>query len=226
MSILLAVPEREQSLGEEIANSISHGIGLVAALIATPFLIMRAVQYADTGFIIGASFFAATMILLYLASTLYHALPQGKAKRVFKIIEHSAIYLLIAGTYTPFTLGVLRGPWGWTLFGIVWGLAAIGVTLKAFDKMHNPIITTSLYLLMGWLILIAIYPLYTRIPVSGLLWLIAGGVTYTIGVFFFATDSRFRYGHFIWHLFVMVGTVCHYFAVLWYAAPWQYGFSR
>ncbi|ABI58763.1 MULTISPECIES: PAQR family membrane homeostasis protein TrhA [Nitrosomonas] len=219
MSILLAVPEREQSLGEEIANSISHGIGLVAALIATPFLIMRAVQYADTGFIIGASFFAATMILLYLASTLYHALPQGKAKRVFKIIEHSAIYLLIAGTYTPFTLGVLRGPWGWTLFGIVWGLAAIGVTLKAFDKMHNPIITTSLYLLMGWLILIAIYPLYTRIPVSGLLWLIAGGVTYTIGVFFFATDSRFRYGHFIWHLFVMVGTVCHYFAVLWYAAP-------
>lgn len=226
MSILLAVPEREQSLGEEIANSISHGIGLVAALIATPFLIMRAVQYADTGFIIGASFFAATMILLYLASTLYHALPQGKAKRVFKIIEHSAIYLLIAGTYTPFTLGVLRGPWGWTLFGIVWGLAAIGVTLKAFDKMHNPIITTSLYLLMGWLILIAIYPLYTRIPVSGLLWLIAGGVAYTIGVFFFATDSRFRYGHFIWHLFVMVGTVCHYFAVLWYAAPWQYGFSR
>ncbi|MXS79656.1 hemolysin III family protein [Nitrosomonas sp. GH22] len=219
VSILLAVPEREQSLGEEIANSISHGIGLVAALIATPFLIMRAVQYADTGFIIGASFFAATMILLYLASTLYHALPQGKAKRVFKIIEHSAIYLLIAGTYTPFTLGVLRGPWGWTLFGIVWGLAAIGVTLKAFDKMHNPIITTSLYLLMGWLILIAIYPLYTRIPVSGLLWLIAGGVTYTIGVFFFATDSRFRYGHFIWHLFVMVGTVCHYFAVLWYAAP-------
>nr|WP_193565661.1 hemolysin III family protein [Nitrosomonas sp. GH22] len=216
---MLAVPEREQSLGEEIANSISHGIGLVAALIATPFLIMRAVQYADTGFIIGASFFAATMILLYLASTLYHALPQGKAKRVFKIIEHSAIYLLIAGTYTPFTLGVLRGPWGWTLFGIVWGLAAIGVTLKAFDKMHNPIITTSLYLLMGWLILIAIYPLYTRIPVSGLLWLIAGGVTYTIGVFFFATDSRFRYGHFIWHLFVMVGTVCHYFAVLWYAAP-------
>ncbi len=218
MSILLAVPEREQSRGEEIANSISHGIGLVAALIATPFLIMHAVQYADTGFIVGASFFAATMVLLYLASTLYHALPRGKAKRVFKIIEHSAIYLLIAGTYTPFTLGVLRGPWGWTLFGIVWGLAAIGVTLKAFDKMHNPIISTGLYLLMGWLILIAIYPLYTRIPASGLLWLVAGGLAYTVGVFFFATDSRLRYGHFIWHLFVMMGTVCHYFAVLWYAA--------
>lgn len=218
MTIVHAVPEREQSQGEEIANSISHGIGLVAALVATPFLIMHAVQHGDTGFIVGASLFAATMVMLYLASTLYHALPQGKAKSVFKIIEHSAIFLLIAGTYTPFTLGVLHGAWGWTLLGIVWSLAAIGVVLKAFDKMHNPILSTSLYLLMGWLILIAIYPLYTRIPASGLLWLVAGGVAYTIGVFFFATDSRIRYGHFIWHLFVMAGTTCHYFAVLWYAA--------
>lgn len=175
-------------------------------------------QHADTALVVGASLFAATMVLLYLSSTLYHALPRGKAKRVFKIIEHSAIYLLIAGTYTPFTLGVLRGPWGWTLFGIIWGLAVIGVILKAFDKMHNPIISTSLYLLMGWLILIAVYPLYTRIPVSGLLWLVAGGLAYTIGVFFFATDSRLQYGHFIWHLFVMVGTACHYVAILWYAA--------
>lgn len=218
MNILLAVPEREQSQEEEIANSISHGIGLVAALVATPFLIMQAVQLADTGFIAGASLFAATMVLLYLASTLYHALPRGKAKRVLKIVEHCAIFLLIAGTYTPFTLGVLRGAWGWMLLGIVWSLAAIGVALKVFDKMHNPIISTSLYLLMGWLILITIYPLYTRIPAPGLLWLVAGGVAYTVGVFFFVTDSRFRYGHFIWHLFVMVGTACHYFAVLWYAA--------
>jgi len=218
VTIVRAAPEREQSRGEEIANSISHGIGVVAALVAAPFLIIHAMQHGDTGFIVGVSLFSATMVLLYLASTLYHALPQGKAKRVFKIIEHSAIFLLIAGTYAPFTLGVLRGPWGWTLFGIVWSLAAIGVTLKAVDKMHNPIISTSLYLLMGWLILIAIYPLYTRIPISGLLWLVAGGVAYTIGVFFFANDSRLRYGHFIWHIFVMVGTTCHYFAVLWYAA--------
>lgn len=218
MKILLTVPEREQSVGEEIANSISHGVGLIMALVATPFLIMHAMQHADTALVVGASLFAATMVLLYLSSTLYHALPRGKAKRVFKIIEHSAIYLLIAGTYTPFTLGVLRGPWGWTLFGIIWGLAVIGVILKAFDKMHNPIISTSLYLLMGWLILIAVYPLYTRIPVSGLLWLVAGGLAYTIGVFFFATDSRLQYGHFIWHLFVMVGTACHYVAILWYAA--------
>ncbi|SDX89572.1 hemolysin III family protein [Nitrosomonas sp. Nm33] len=218
MKILLAEPEREQSRGEEIANSISHGIGLVAALVATPFLIMHAVQHADTEFIAGASLFAATMVLLYLASTLYHALPRGKAKCVFKIVEHSAIFLLIAGTYTPFTLGVLRGAWGWMLLGIVWSFAAIGVALKVFDKMYNPIISTSLYLLMGWLILIAIYPLYTRIPASGLLWLVAGGMAYTVGVFFFVTDSRFRYGHFIWHLFVMVGTACHYVAVLRYAA--------
>lgn len=218
MSISFAVPEREQSRGEEIANSISHGIGLVAALVATPFLVLQAVRRGDTGFIVGASVFAATMVLLYLASTLYHALPIGKAKRVFRVIEHSAIFLLIAGTYTPFTLGVLRGAWGWTLLGLVWGLAVAGVALKTFNRMSHPIISTSLYLLMGWLILIAVNPLYARVPASGLLWLVAGGVAYTAGVAFFAADSRLRYSHFIWHLFVMAGTACHYFAVFWYAA--------
>jgi hemolysin III len=218
VSISFAVSEREQSRGEEIANSISHGIGLVAALVATPFLVLQAVRRGDTGFIVGASVFAATMVLLYLASTLYHALPIGKAKRVFRVIEHSAIFLLIAGTYTPFTLGVLRGAWGWTLLGLVWGLAVAGVALKAFNRMSHPIISTSLYLLMGWLILIAVNPLYARVPASGLLWLVAGGVAYTAGVAFFAADSRLRYSHFIWHLFVMAGTACHYFAVFWYAA--------
>jgi hemolysin III len=218
VSISLAVPKREQSRGEEIANSISHGIGLIAALVATPLLIMHAVRRADTGFIVGAGVFAATMVLLYLASTLYHALPIGKAKRVFRAIEHSAIFLLIAGTYTPFTLGVLRGAWGWTLLGLVWGLALAGVALKAFERMSHPIVSTSLYLLMGWLILIAVNPLYARVPASGLLWLVSGGVAYTVGVAFFAADSRLRYGHFIWHLFVMAGTACHYFAVFWYAA--------
>jgi hemolysin III len=218
VSISFAVPEREQSRGEEIANSISHGIGLVAALVATPFLVLQAVRRGDTGFIVGASVFAATMVLLYLASTLYHALPIGKAKRVFRVIEHSAIFLLIAGTYTPFTLGVLRGAWGWTLLGLVWGLAVAGVALKTLNRMSHPIISTSLYLLMGWLILIAVNPLYARVPASGLLWLVAGGVAYTAGVAFFAADSRLRYSHFIWHLFVMAGTACHYFAVFWYAA--------
>ena len=217
MSIRLKVPKREQSRGEEIANSISHGIGLIAALVATPFLVVYAIRRGDTGFIIGTSLFAATMVLLYLASTLYHALPRGKTKRMFQVIEHSAIFLLIAGTYTPFTLGVLRGAWGWTLLGLVWGLAVVGVALKAFDRISHPIVSTGLYLFMGWLILIAGNQLYARIPSSGLLWLVAGGVAYTAGVAFYATDSRLRYGHYIWHLFVMTGTACHYFAVLRYA---------
>jgi len=218
VSLSFAIHVREHSRGEEIANSISHGIGLVAALVATPFLIVHAVRHGDTGFIVGASIFAASMVLMYLASTLYHALPIGRAKRVFQVIEHSTIFLLIAGTYTPFTLGVLRGAWGWTLLVLVWGLAVTGVTLKAFNRMSHPILSTGLYLLMGWLILIAVNPLSARIPASGLLWLVAGGVAYTAGVAFFAADSRLRYGHFIWHLFVMAGTACHYFAVFWYAA--------
>ncbi len=218
MRILLAGPKREQSHAEEIANSISHGIGLVATLVGTPFLIMHAARHGDAGFIVGTSIFSATMIFLYLASTLYHALPMGKAKGVFRVIEHSAIFLLIAGTYTPFTLGVLRGAWGWTFFGIVWGLAVAGVALKAFDKASHPILFTGLYLLMGWVIVIAVDPLLARVPTAGLLWLLAGGLSYTAGVAFFATDSRLQYGHLIWHLFVIAGTACHYFAVLWYAA--------
>jgi hemolysin III len=210
--------KRMQSRGEELANSLSHGLGLIAALVATPFLVLQAVRQGDAAFMVGASVFAATMVLLYLASTLYHALPVGRAKRVFRVIEHSAIFLLIAGTYTPFTLGVLRGTWGWSLLGVVWGIAVVGVALKALNRLTHPILTTSLYLLMGWLIAIAAEPLSERVPASGLLWLVAGGLAYTIGVFFFALDSRLRYGHFIWHLFVMAGTACHYFAVLWYAA--------
>jgi hemolysin III len=215
---LPAGPGREQSQGEEIANSISHGLGLVAALVGTPFLIVQAARHGDAGFIAGTSIFSATAAILYLASTLYHALPAGKAKRVFRIIEHSAIYLLIAGTYTPFTLGVLSGAWGWTLLGVTWFLAAAGVALKAFSRASHPILSTVLYLLMGWVVVIAVDPLLARMPTAGLLWLIAGGLSYTAGVVFFATDSRLQYGHLVWHLFVMAGTACHYFAIIWYAA--------
>ncbi len=214
----VAESKREQSPAEEMANSISHGIGLIAALVGTPFLITHAARNASGQFIVGVSVFCATIILLYLASTLYHALPLGKAKRVFRIIEHSAIFLLIAGTYTPFTLGVLNGAWGWTLFGVIWGLALAGVALKAFYKAAHPILFTGLYLLMGWVVVIAVDPLLASVPTAGLLWLLAGGLSYTLGVAFFATDSRLQYGHLIWHLFVMGGTAFHYFAVLWYAA--------
>lgn len=211
-------PSRRQSRSEELANSISHGIALGAMLVGTPFLILNAVRQGEVGYIIGAAVFCATAILLYLSSTLYHALRFGKAKRVFRVIEHSAIFLLIAGTYTPFTLGVLGGVWGWTLFGLVWGLALVGVVLKAFKWLSNPIFSTSIYLLMGWLMIIAVNPLLARVPTPGLLWLLAGGFSYTVGVAFYATDSRLKFGHLIWHFFVMAGTACHYFVVLWYAA--------
>ena len=218
MRELPASPERDQSRAEETANAISHGLAFVAALVGSPFLILRAAWHADAGFIVGASVFCGSLAILYLSSTLYHALAIGKAKRVFRVIEHSAIFLLIAGTYTPFALGVLRGAWGWSLFGIVWGIAAAGVALKVFGRGSHPILSTGLYLLMGWLVVIAVEPLVTRVPTEGLFWLVAGGLSYTIGVAFFATDARLRYGHFVWHLFVVAGSVCHYFAVYWYGA--------
>jgi hemolysin III len=218
MSKPLLIPRRPQTKNEEVANAISHGLGFIAALVAAPFMIKHSLAIGQTGFIVGSIVFAATTALLYLASALYHALPPGRLKRIFRIIEHSAIFLLIAGTYTPFTLGALRGPWGWTLLGLIWCLACAGVALKTFQKMSHPIISTCLYLLMGWLIVLAAGPLIDHVPQSGLIWLFSGGAAYTAGVAFFAFGSLLHYGHFIWHIFVLAGTACHYFAVLWYAA--------
>jgi len=201
-----------QTRGEEIANSVSHGLGLLASLAATPVLIYAAVQRGSTGVLVGVSLFGASMILLYLASTLYHALTAERAKRVFKILDHGAIFLLIAGTYTPFTLGVLKGAWGWTLFGLVWGLAVLGVVLKAWGGARSSAVSTGLYLAMGWLILIAIRPLWLNLPLGGLIWLLAGGLAYTAGTGFYAA-RRMPYAHFIWHLFVLAGTACHFVAV-------------
>jgi hemolysin III len=158
------------------------------------------------------------MVLLYLTSTLYHALPRSRAKQVFQILDHGAIFLLIAGTYTPFTLGVLRGTWGWTLFGLVWSLALIGITLKAGYGVRYSRLSTLLYLIMGWVVVIAIKPLLLLVSTGGLFWLLAGGIFYTLGVAFFAADERIRYSHFIWHLFVIAGTSCHFIAVLFYSA--------
>ncbi len=217
MSAAPAAFERGQSLGEELANSISHGVGLAAALAGTRFLIAYAVQRGGTAFIVGASVFASTMVLLYLASTLYHALPRGQAKRVVRVIEHGAIFLLIAGTYTPFTLGVLRGAWGWTLFGLVWGLAVAGVLLKAVGGVRYPALSLLLYLGMGWLIVVAIRPLWLHVPLAGLVWLLLGGIAYTAGVAFFAA-KQLRFGHFVWHVFALAGTTCHFIAVWFYAA--------
>ena len=209
--------ERLPTHGEEIANTISHGIGLVFAIIATPILVIAAVRYGSAWNTVGVSVFAASMMALYLASTLYHAITHGRAKRFFRMMDHSAIFLLIAGTYTPFTLGVLRGPWGWTLLGLVWSLAIIGLTMKAVFGHRFAWLMVVLYLTMGWLIVIAAPEVMHRVPLSGLAWIIAGGIAYTGGVGFYAAH-RVRYAHFAWHLFVIVGTTCHFFAVLWYSA--------
>jgi hemolysin III len=220
MTNLAASPtgtERRQGFGEEIANSISNGIGLVAAIIGLPFLVI-ATKRSSAVSMVGSMVFAGTMILLYLTSTLYHSLPPGRSKRVFQKIDHGAIYLFIAGTYTPFALGALRGPWGWTLFGTVWSLAAVGVTLKSLERLSHPWLSTGLYLGMGWLVLIAVVPLVQHVEMAGILWLVAGGLAYTAGVAFYVLDSRFRYAHALWHGFVVAGSVCHFFAVLGYAA--------
>jgi len=207
------VAQRPYSRAEELTHWISHATGCVGMIVGLPFLVLAANGPAA---VVGASIFAATGILLYLASAVYHSLPEGRAKEVCEILDHSAIYLLIAGTYTPITLGVLRGPWGWTLFGLVWGIATLGVTLKGVFGVRHPKISVALYLAMGWLVVIAIKPLLEKMPTPGLLWLAAGGLAYTLGVTFYVI-KRVRYFHFVWHLFVLVGTTCHYFAVLWYA---------
>jgi hemolysin III len=209
--------ERPQSKGEEIANSVSHGVGLLAAVAATPYLIKHAVVHG-AAVVVGVSLFAATMIFLYLTSTLYHAWPRGKAKHALRITEHIAIFLLIAGTYTPFTLGVLRGPWGWTLFGLIWAFSMAGVALKLIGGVRFPLVSTLLYISMGWLVIIAIGPMWKRMPHGGFLWILLGGVAYTSGVLFYSIDHRLHYSHFIWHLFVIAGTILHYIAVYGYAS--------
>jgi hemolysin III len=206
---------RLQSPAEEIANSISHGLGFVLAAAGAPILVVAATRRGTLGDLVAVSVFAAAMVLMYLSSTLYHALPQGRAKRVFHVLDHAAIYLLIAGTYTPFTLGVLKGGWGWTLFGLVWGLAALGVLMKAFAGIRWHGVSTAVYVGMGWLVLIAAKPLWDSLPAAGLAWLLAGGLAYTVGVYFYLSE-RMRFGHLVWHLFVVAGTACHFVAV------WQY----
>lgn len=208
---------RAQSRGEELANALSHGVGLVAALAAIPVLVVAAARRGDGAAVVGASIFGASMALLYLASTLYHAAPHGSAKGWLRRLDHCAIFLLIAGTYTPFTLGVLRGGWGWGLFGAVWGLALVGIVHKLAAGIRWPRLSTALYVAMGWLVIVAIGPLAARVPAPGIGLLVAGGLAYTGGVAFYARPHA-RYAHFVWHLFVLAGTTLHFFAVLHYAS--------
>ena len=207
---------RSQSSGEEIANSLSSGIGLMAVIAGIPLLVSSAIQRRSEFSLIGTIVFAVTMVTMYLTSTIYHALPRGRIKRLFRLFDHSAIFLLIAGTYTPFALGALRGVWAWILFGVLWCLAILGVIFKAFGALKYQRLSILLYVGMGWMALFAIPLFWLRVGLEGLLWIISGGLAYTSGIGFYLA-KRLPYSHLIWHLFVSAGTACHFFAVLWYA---------
>lgn len=202
------------SRSEEWANALTHGAGLLASLAALPFLVLGASRTGDVLQVVGAAVFGTTLILLYGASVAYHAVAPSPAKLVLRRIDHSAIYLLIAGTYTPFALGPLRGVWGWTLLGAVWSMAAVGVGIKSLRRVGGGRLSTALYIGMGWFAVVAIGPLIDRVGWSGLQWLLAGGLAYTGGVVFYATDQRVKFGHAVWHLFVLAGSVLHVVAVL------------
>ena len=208
--------DRPQTWSEELANCLSHGLALLLAIASLPILINVAAERGAAS-VVGACVFSVTAMLLYFASTMYHALPPGRAKQIFNKLDHAAIYLFIAGSYTPFALGALRGGVGWTLFGLVWGIALLGVVLKGFGLLRRPLWSTGLYVAMGWLVLIAAGPLMEHVAFNGVLLLVAGGVAYTAGAVVFLFDSKVRYAHFVWHLFVLGGSTCHFFAALWHA---------
>jgi hemolysin III len=209
---------RDQTLGEETANALSHGAGFLLALASLPILVHQTALKGDAMNVVAASLFSGTAIVLYLVSTLYHAWPPGRAKAWFNRFDHASIYLFIAGSYMPFLFGVLRGAWGWSLFGVVWAAAALGVAAKLFDRLKHPLWSTGLYVAMGWVALVAVAPLVQGMSASGLTWLVAGGLSYTAGAVVFLCDSRWRYAHFVWHLFVLGGSTCHFFAALWHAS--------
>jgi len=202
----------------ELANSATHGMGLALSVAGCALLVTLAALRGNAWHIVACSIYGGTLVCLYSASTVYHSVRSPRLKHVLRIVDHSSIYLLIAGTYTPFTLVLLRGGWGWTLFGLVWGLSLVGILLKVWFVDHLPVASTLVYVGMGWLVVIAIKPVVALVPAAALLWLLAGGVFYTAGVGFFAWQ-KLPYHHAIWHLFVMGGSVCHYFAVLYYVVP-------
>ncbi len=204
--------------GEEIANSLTHGVGAALSVAGLTALLVLAFLYGDGWRIASFSIYGSTLIILYLASTLYHSFQHPRAKKIFRIVDHISIYLLIAGTYTPFMLISLKGPWGWSLFGVIWGLALLGMISKIFFIQRFRRLSLALYILMGWLCIIALREMLLHIPPGGLAWLAAGGICYTVGVVFYVWH-KLPYNHAIWHLFVMAGSMCHYFAILFYVLP-------
>jgi hemolysin III len=224
MNRTVEVPMRSEmtasryTLGEEIAHAVSHGIGALLSIAGLTVLVAYAALNGNAWHITSCSIYGATLIFLYTASTLYHGITQPKAKQVLQRIDHAAIFLLIAGTYTPFTLVNLRGAWGWTLFGLVWGLALLGVVLETLVKRRIRWLSLTLYLGLGWLVLIAIKPLLASVATGGLVLLLAGGLCYSLGVIFYVW-RRLAYHHAVWHLFVMAGSALHFFSIFYYVVP-------
>lgn len=204
---------RTYSITEEVFNATTHGIGVGLGITALVLMTIFSVRQHDAWKIVSSVLFGSSIILLYLSSTLYHSLARTRVQRILKTLDHSSIFILIAGTYTPFCLVSLRGGWGWTLFGFVWGLALLGLFFKLLFVYRFHTLSTIIYLLMGWVIVIAINPLIHDVPFDGLMWLLAGGLCYTIGVIFYIWKNK-AFMHSIWHLFVLAGTICHFFAVL------------
>lgn len=208
----------DYTLVEEIANGITHGIGAMLSVAGLTVLVVLAAIYGDAWRIVSFSIYGTSLVLLYTASTLYHAIQHPDAKRFFRIMDHAAIYLLIAGTYTPITLVNMRGPWGWSIFGFIWALAIIGIIFKTMYTGRYDKISTAAYVLMGWICLIGLKEMLVTIPTGGLVWLVAGGICYTIGVIFYAWQ-KLPFNHAIWHLFVLGGSICHFFAILFHVLP-------
>ena len=204
----------EYTIKEEIANSLTHGIGVGLGIAALIILTVLSVHQENPWKIVSSVLFGSTIIIMYLCSTLYHSIQQPRIKQFFKVLDHSSIYLLIAGSYTPFSLVTLNGGWGWTLLGVTWGLAIAGVIFKIFFVNRFMLLSTIIYIAIGWLAIIGIDPLYHHLHFGGLMWLIIGGVLYTVGTIFYV--QRRMYMHSIWHLFVLAGTISHFFAILYY----------
>jgi hemolysin III len=198
-------------------NSITHAVGTVAAVLGGVVIVAAAARSGDAWKIVSVSIYAAMLLLLYLSSTLYHS-ARGAIKNVLRKLDHCAIYLLIAGTYTPFTLVTLRGTTGWTMFGVVWALAVLGIAQELLYARRGRVLSVVIYVVMGWLAVVCIGPLVDALGLAGFAWLAAGGVLYTAGIVFYATDHKVRHGHGIWHLFVLAGSICHYIAVLLHVA--------
>jgi hemolysin III len=203
---------------EETLNAWTHGFGALFGLVGLTVLVVLASLRGDAWHIVSCSIYGATLVLLFSSSTLYHSCRSERAKHICRIVDHASIYLLIAGTYTPFVLVTLRGGWGWSLFGVVWGLALAGIIFQIFFVSRFRLLQTLIYLLMGWLVVVAAGPLLARVPRPGLYWLLAGGLSYTVGALFYLW-KKLPYHHAVWHLFVLAGGMCHYFAILLYVLP-------